>query len=61
MISSPCRECPMKNQPKDKCYKNCEKLQAVQMLQVAKEPCYVYSGIDYVDESRYWINTGAIE
>ena len=62
MIASPCKKCPMRNQPKDRCFKNCRMLQAVQELYLSfKEggESEITSAIDYSDEGRFSINSRA--
>lgn len=53
MISSPCKNCPRRNEPKDECLKTCKLLHDVQEfhLMTAKSVCY--SAIDCTEESRY--------
>lgn len=50
MISSPCKNCSRKNQPKDMCAKNCKLLNALQDIEVSSEKWNDGSGIDYTEE-----------
>ncbi|MDD2317964.1 MAG: hypothetical protein RBR01_06545 [Desulfobacterales bacterium] len=52
----------MRNQPKDRCFKDCRMLQAVQELYLSfKEggESEISSAIDYSDEGRFSINSRA--
>ena len=53
MISSPCKDCPRKNMPKENCVKDCQLLQAVQDFQIISERSSALNGIDYTAENRY--------
>lgn len=53
MISSPCKNCPRKDLPKEDCSKNCKLLKAIQDIQVSAEKWNVVSGIDYTEEYNY--------
>ena len=53
MISSPCKNCPRKDLPKEDCAKNCKLLKAIQDIQVSNERWNVGSGIDYTEEYSY--------
>lgn len=57
MISSPCKTCERRNDPKDECLKDCKILHDVQEfhLMTAKNICY--SAIDCTEESRYQIKS----
>jgi len=55
MISSPCKNCPRKDLPKEDCAKNCKLLKAIQDIHVSAEKWNVGSGIDYTEEYRYTI------
>ncbi|GAB6909206.1 hypothetical protein DESC_160034 [Desulfosarcina cetonica] len=57
MISSPCKRCERRNDPKDECLKSCKILHDVQEfhLMTAKNICY--SAIDCTEESRYHIKS----
>jgi hypothetical protein len=55
MISSPCKNCPKKDLPKEDCAKNCKLLKAVQDIQVSAKKWGVGSGIDYTEEYSYTI------
>jgi len=60
MILSPCRNCPKRNQPKDKCAKNCALIQKLQDIQVSfkqKVETDISPAIDYAEEGRFSINT----
>lgn len=60
MIASPCKRCPLRNQPKDLCIKNCHRLQAVQELYVSLKEggeSEITSAIDYADEGRFSISS----
>lgn len=56
MISSPCKDCPNRHLPKDKCLSNCEILQTIQELQLSVRQENGGCGIDYAEEGRYIIN-----
>jgi len=60
MISSPCRNCPKKNQPKDKCMQECKKLNAVQCMMVSMNESGILPGINYDDEDRFTISGGYV-
>jgi hypothetical protein len=53
MISSPCKNCPKKNLPKDKCVKECQILIALQEMDSSSENLNVGCGIDYTEEYSY--------
>ena len=53
MISSPCKNCSRKHLPKDDCAKDCEILQAIQLLQLSVEQEFISSGIDDTEEYSY--------
>jgi hypothetical protein len=55
MISSPCKTCERRNDPKDECLKDCKILNDVQGFHLvsAKKDCY--SAIDCTEESRYQV------
>ncbi len=57
MISSPCKNCPRRYDPKDECLKDCKILHEVQEfhLMTAKNVCY--SAIDCTEESRYSVSS----
>lgn len=60
MIASPCKRCPLRNQSKDLCIKNCHRLQAVQELYVSLKEggeSEITSAIDYADEGRFSISS----
>jgi len=56
MISSPCKTCPRKNQPKEDCYKGCALLQAIQDIECSTQKDPITSGIDYSEENRFAIH-----
>lgn len=53
MISSPCKNCPKRNLPKEKCVKECELLQAIQDMELTSEKLNDGSSIDYTEEYSY--------
>jgi hypothetical protein len=53
MISSPCKNCPRRDLPKEDCAKNCNLLKAIQDINVSTERWTVGSGIDYTEEYSY--------
>ncbi len=53
MISSPCKNCPRRDLPKEDCAKNCKLLKAIQHIHVSAEKWNVGSGIDYTEEYSY--------
>jgi hypothetical protein len=55
MISSPCKNCPRKDLPKDDCAKDCKLLQMIQDVQISSEKNSSSMGIDYTEECRYTI------
>jgi len=55
MISSPCKNCPRKDLPKEDCAKNCQLLKAIQDIHISAEKWNVGSGIDYTEEYNYTI------
>jgi hypothetical protein len=50
MISSPCKNCPRENMPKENCIKNCKMLQAIQNMEPLTEKLNDGCGIDYTEE-----------
>ena len=50
MIASPCKNCPRKNLPKDKCINDCQVLNAVQAKASSDETLNEGCGIDYTEE-----------
>jgi hypothetical protein len=50
MIDSPCKDCPRKNLPKDKCVKKCQLLMAIQEMDSSFEKINEGCGIDYTEE-----------
>jgi hypothetical protein len=61
MISSPCKNCPRKNLPKEDCAKNCKLLKAIQDIHVSTEKWNVGSGIDYTEEYSYTLPSSILE
>ena len=55
MISSPCKNCPRKDLPKDDCAKDCKLLQMIQDVQISSEKNLSSMGIDYTEEYKYTI------
>ena len=53
MISSPCKNCPRENLPKEKCIKSCKMLQAMQNMESFTEKSNDGCGIDYTEEYTY--------
>ncbi len=53
MISSPCADCPKKNQSKYKCIKACSKLKEIQDYQVKNREEVFSNAIDYTKENSY--------
>jgi hypothetical protein len=60
MICSPCKVCPRKNLPKDKCVKECKLLEAVQEMDSSSEKLNEGCGIDYTEEYGYDISPSLI-
>jgi hypothetical protein len=56
MISSPCKNCPRINLPKEDCMKDCRLLRELQDVLVLAEKNCVSSGIDCTEENRYTIS-----
>ena len=50
MICSPCKDCSRKNMSKEKCVKNCQKLKAIQKMDLSTEKLTQGYAIDYTDE-----------
>jgi hypothetical protein len=57
MISSPCKTCEKRNNPKDECLKSCKILHEVQEFHLMTVKHLCYSAIDYTEESRYHIKS----
>jgi len=53
MISSPCKNCPRENLPKENCIKSCKVLQAIQNRESFIEKFNDGCGIDYSEEYIY--------
>jgi len=60
MICSPCKDCPRKNLPKDKCVKKCKLLEAIQEMNSSSEKLNDGCGIDYTEEYGYDIPSSLI-
>lgn len=57
MISSPCKNCARRNDPKDECVKDCKILRDVQEFQLMSSKNFCYSAIDCTEESRYHVTS----
>ncbi len=57
MISSPCKTCERRYDPKDECLKDCKILHDVQEFHLMTAKGTTYSAIDCTEESRYHIKT----
>ena len=53
MIASPCKTCTRKNEPKDKCIKDCSELKAVQDMQLVQKDWAPSLGIDFTEDHRF--------
>jgi hypothetical protein len=53
MICSPCKDCPRKNLPKEKCVKDCQILKTIQEINSSSEELNDGCGIDYSEEYGY--------
>jgi len=53
MISSPCKNCPRENLPKENCIKSCSVLQAIQNMESFTEKLNDGCGTDYTEEYHY--------
>ena len=56
MISSPCKDCPKIDSPKDKCVKDCPLIQGVQDIAVG-ESQLLSTAVDFADDIRFTIPT----
>jgi len=56
MIYSPCKDCPRRHLPKDKCIKNCKLLKKIQEADLSCVKCNEGRGIDYSEEYSYNIS-----
>ena len=56
MISSPCKTCHRHNQSKEDCYKDCELLQGIQIIQLSTKKDLLESGVDYSENNRFTVN-----
>jgi hypothetical protein len=56
MISSPCKTCHKREQPKDNCCKDCELIQDIQDIERSVNRCSLTSGIDCSEESRFTVH-----
>jgi hypothetical protein len=61
MISSPCKNCPRRDLPKEHCAKNCSLLKAIQDIHVSTEKWNVGTGIDYTEEYSYTLPSSISE
>lgn len=61
MISSPCKNCPRKDLPKEDCAKNCKLLKAIQDIHVSTEKWNIGTGIDYTEEYSYTLPSSISE
>ena len=61
MISSPCKNCPRKDLPKEDCAKNCKLLKAIQDINISTEKWNVGSGIDYTEEYSFCVPSSISE
>jgi hypothetical protein len=61
MISSPCKNCPKKDLPKEDCAKNCKLLKAIQDIHVSTGKWNVGSAIDYTEEYSYTLPSSISE
>jgi hypothetical protein len=57
MISSPCKNCERRNDPKDECLKDCKILHDVQEFHLMTSKSICYSAIDCTEESRYSVKS----
>lgn len=55
MISSPCKTCERRNDPKDECLKECTILREVQGFHMRTAKSISYSAIDCAEDIRYQI------
>jgi hypothetical protein len=55
MISSPCKNCPKKNFPKDECLKDCPLIQKIQGMQLSRRESNMYTAVDFSEENRFQI------
>jgi hypothetical protein len=56
MISSPCKTCEKRNQPKEDCYKDCKLIQAIQVVESCANRNLLASGIDCSEENRFTVH-----
>jgi hypothetical protein len=59
MISSPCRTCEKKNEPKENCYKDCKIIKAVQEFDRSANRYSPDTGIDCSEENRFAVRLSA--
>jgi len=57
MISSPCKTCERRNDPKDECLKDCKILNDVQEFHLTTANSICYSAVDCTEESRYRVES----
>jgi hypothetical protein len=50
MICSPCKDCPRKNLPNEKCVRDCQILRAIQEMDPSLDKLNEGCGIDYTEE-----------
>ena len=60
MIYSPCKDCPRKYLPKDKCIKECKLIKKIQEADLSFVKCDERRGIDYTEEYGYHISPSLI-
>jgi hypothetical protein len=53
MISSPCRECPKRNLPKNLCLHTCKLIQGLQDIQLTARENDVRTALDYTEQSYF--------
>jgi hypothetical protein len=61
MISSPCKNCPKRDLPKENCAKTCNLLKAIQEIHISIEKWDGGSGIDYTEEYSFSIPSSISE
>jgi len=58
MISSPCRYCEKKDQPKENCARECKLLEEVQLIQTSLRDINSSVGFDIAEELRVATHAG---
>ena len=53
MISSPCRECPKRNLPKNLCLRTCKLVQRMQDIQLTGRQNDVRTALDFTERSHF--------